>query len=62
MSNKPFLNYLAIKREFECDYSQAVARLGVAPEEKRQFWRDRLEDLDRAYSEFKKKPIPTHNL
>lgn len=62
MSNKPFLNYLAQKRDFECSYSQAVAHLAVAAEDQKAFWRAKLIDIDRAYTEFKKQPIPTHNL
>lgn len=62
MSNKPFLNYLAQKREFECSYSQAVAHLAVAEAAQKDFWRQRIADIDKAYTEFKKLPIPTHNL
>lgn len=60
MSNKAYINYLNIKRDFETQYSQAVARLAVAPAEFKDFWRAKLEEVDNRYSEFKKVPVPDH--
>lgn len=61
MSNKNFINYLNQKRDFETQYSQAVSRLAVSTPDKRASIRQKLSEIDKAYTEFKKRPIPPHD-
>lgn len=62
LSNKPFMNHLYEKRELETMISQAYANLGVSPLEKRVYWLQQIKELDKKFQEFKKKPVPNHNL
>ena len=41
------IDYEYRKRDLSEKYSYAISRLGTVSEDKKQFWRDRLEDVNR---------------
>ena len=45
------INYEYQKRDLATKYSYAISRLGTVGEDKKQFWRNQLEYIDRRASE-----------
>lgn len=45
------IDYQARKRDLSEKYSYAISRLGTVGEDKKQFWRNQLEYIDRRASE-----------
>ena len=45
--NTKQINYEYQKRDLATKYSYAISRLGTVSEDKKQFWRDQLEYIDR---------------
>ena len=41
------IDYEARKRDLSEKYSYAISRLGTVSEDKKQYWRDMLEDVNR---------------
>ena len=41
------IDYEYRKRDLSEKYSYAISRLGTVSEDKKQFWRDKLEDVNR---------------
>jgi len=49
--NTKKIDYLARKRDLSEKYSYAVSRLGTVSQEKKQYWRDMLENVSRRQQE-----------
>lgn len=49
--NTKQIDYEARKRDLSEKYSYAVSRLGTVSEDKKQFWRDQLETVNRRTAE-----------